>query len=102
VLATVLVGIAAGISVPLIATNDRSSSLSTPNVTSIRSGGPNESARGQAAGEAAGARPGPGTGGPNETARGQAVHSAAGGSFAPGPGGPNEALRGNVVSSATK
>src|SRR3954451_8226410 len=97
VLAALLL-VAAALSIYFIARADDSPSPA-PAVHAIRSGGPNETARGQAVGSAAGAEPVLRSGGPNESSRGRAVGSASG-SDSDAAGGPDETARGIAASGA--
>jgi hypothetical protein len=90
----------AGALVYFIASGDDGTSAA-PAVHSIRTSGPNETARGQAAASAAGAEPVLSSGGPNETARGQAAATASSPGTAPA-GGPNETARGLAASQASR
>ena len=92
-----LVMVAAAFTIYLVPSGDESHP--SRSVQSISSGGPNEAARAAAVSSAAGSQPILRTGGPDETARGNAV---AGGNSVLGSGGPNETARGNAASNATR
>ena len=88
----------AGALVFILASGDDGTSAA-PAVHSIRTSGPNETARGHAAASAAGAEPVLSSGGPNETARGQSAATASSRTTPPA-GGPNETARGRAASQA--
>jgi hypothetical protein len=94
----VLAVVAIGTLVFVIGDDDPVSS--TAPVTQQQSiGGPNESARGNAAAGSAGSVS-PETGGPNETARGNAAAGSDG--SVPETGGPNEAARGQAAANGSR